>query len=168
MLGPGDVHIRKESDYLLWVQFNPNTTDKCFHLSPSTRCSMSSEKKLTWAWWRICTESGQWWGRTQHPPRPWRRDFVPPSPKRGVRWSDSPLRDTMQRSSQNTGTKDHGPSSKSGSNSPLSLEIPTVFAHDKEKKIYKEVTTCQVWFRVRFWGNILQPSINQNFRANVY
>lgn len=111
-------------------------------LWPSNGGSESSEEKLTWAGWRICTGSGQWWGRTPPPPRPWRRGFVPPSPTRVARRSGSPLVDTTQRSGQNGSTRDHGPSS----NSPLFQGTPMGVPHDKEK-MHKGVTTVQAWFR---------------------
>lgn len=111
--------------------------------------------RLTWAWWRICTGSEQWRGRTPALPRPWRRGSVLPSPKRVVRQSDSPLKD-MQRCSQNEGTEDHSPSSHSGSNSSMFLQTSLVIAYNKEEKS-KGVRTLQVWFRVGFGKTHCDP-----------
>ena len=108
MLGPGDNPTRNSLIICLELYQVPPPWQVCPCASPlwppSRCCSMSSEKKLTWAWWRICTGSKQWWGRTPPLPRPWQRGFVPPGPKRVARRSDSPLVDTMQRSSQNGST----------------------------------------------------------------
>ena len=121
LLDRGCPHWENQFDYPLCIQVNP-TTIECFPvlhpLWPSTRCSVSSARKLTWAWWRIGTGSAQWWGRTPLLPQPWQRDFVPLSPKTVVRQSGSPL-DTVQRSNQNGGTRDQSPSSNSGSNLPM-------------------------------------------------
>lgn len=159
MLGPGGVHLRNTvwSSALSSIQ-----SKRHWQVFPQTGASKSSEEKLTWAGWRICTGSAQWWGRTPRPPRPWRRGFVPPSPTRVARRSGSPLVDTMQGPSQKRSTRDHGPSSSS----PLFLEHRWVSPMTRRK--YTREWPLSKPDLVEVWGKHAAIQYRSEFQSKMY